>query len=121
VLRDGLLYVGASDYSRVVALDSATGRARWTTPVHGMNWGSPLVTADRVFTGTVSQKIEGTLIAHQGGLVALDRQTGRILWRLVSPPGPKDGFGGYAGSLALTGDKVIAAGFDGTLIALPAN
>ena len=121
VLRDGLIYVGASDYSRVVALDPATGRARWVTEVHGMNWGTPLVTTDRVFTGTASQNMAGTLIAHRGGLIAMDRQTGKGLWQLVSPPGPPDGFGGYAGSLALTGDKVIAAGFDGTLLALPAQ
>ena len=121
VLRDGLLYVGASDYARVVALDPATGRAWWDTEVHGMDWGSPLVTADRVFTGTASQNIEGTLIAHRGGLVALDRRSGKVLWQLVSPPGPKDGFGGYAGSLAQAGDKVIAAGFDGRLLALPLN
>ena len=121
VLRDGLLYVGASDYSRVVALDPATGRAHWVTEVHGMNWGSPLATAERVFTGTASQNIQGTLIAHQGGLVALDRQTGKVLWQLVAPPGAKEGFGGYAGSLALSEDKVIAAGFDGMLVAFPAN
>lgn len=121
VLRDGLLYVGASDYSRVVALDPVTGRARWATPVHGMNWGSPLVTEDRVFTGTVSQNMPGTVIAHQGGLVALDRRTGAVLWRLVSPPGPEGGFGGYAGSLVVAGHKLFAAGFDGALIALPAK
>ena len=119
VLRDGLLYVGGSDYARVVALDPATGRARWVTPVHGLDWGSPLVTADRVFIGTASQNIGGTLIAHQGGLVAMDRRTGQVLWQLVSPPGPRDGFGGYAGSLAQAGDKVIAAGFDGMLHAFP--
>jgi outer membrane protein assembly factor BamB len=121
VLQGGLIYVGASDYSRVVALDPASGQARWVTKVHGMNWGSPLVTADRVFTGTVSQNIEGTLIAHRGGIVALDRKTGDVLWQLIAPPGPQNGFGGYAGSLALAGDKVIAAGFDGRLIALPAE
>ncbi len=121
VLRDGLLYVGASDYSRVVVLDPANGQARWVTEVHGMNWGSPLVTAEHVFTGTASQNIEGTLIAHQGGLVALDRKTGAVIWQLVSPLAADGGFGGYAGSLTLAGDKVIAAGFDGTLIALPAR
>ena len=36
-------------------------------------------------------------------------------------PAPAEGFGGYAGSLALAGGKVIAAGFDGNLIALPAK
>ena len=121
VLRDGLLYAGASDFSRVAALDPATGRARWSTPVHGMNWGSPLVTADRVFTGTAAQNIPGTAIAHTGGIMALDRATGAVLWQLRAAPAPADGFGGYAGSLALAGDKVIAAGFDGNLIALPAH
>jgi len=121
VLRDGLIYVGASDYSRVTVLDPATGKAVWGTPVHGMNWGSPLVTPDRVFTGTASQNIEGTVIAHTGGILALDRATGAVLWQLLSPLAPENGFGGYAGSLALAGDKVIAAGFDGNLIALPAK
>ncbi len=121
VLRDGLLYVGASDFSRVTALDPATGRSRWSTEVHGMNWGTPLVTEDRVFTGTASQNLPGTVIAHTGGLLALDRATGNVLWRLVSPPTDEGKFGGYAGSLALAGDQVIAAGFDGNLVALPAK
>lgn len=121
VLRDGLLYVGASDYSRVTALEPATGRAVWSTPVHGMNWGSPLVTADRVFTGTAAQNIPGTVIDHAGGLVALDRKTGAVRWRLETPRPPEKSFGGYAGSLALVGNKVIAAGFDGRLVAYPAR
>jgi len=121
VLRDSLVYVGASDYSRVTALDPASGRARWATEVHGMNWGTPLVTADRVFTGTASQNIPGTVITHTGGLLALDRATGAVLWQLVSPAAEEGRFGGYAGSLALAGDKVIAAGFDGNLVAYPAR
>jgi outer membrane protein assembly factor BamB len=121
VLRDGIIYVGASDYSRVTALDPTTGRARWSAEVHGMNWGSPLVTADRVFTGTASQNIPGTAIAHTGGILALDRATGAVLWQLVSPAAEEGKFGGYAGSLALAGDRVIAACFDGMLIALPAK
>lgn len=121
VLRGGIIYAGASDYSRVSAIDPATGRAIWQTPVHGMNWGSPLVTEDTVFTGTVAQNIPGTLIAHTGGIVALDRATGAVKWQLLAAPAPENGFGGYAGTLALADDKVIAAGFDGKLIALPAK
>lgn len=116
---DSLLYLGASDYARVTALDPVTGRARWATLVRGMNWGSPLVTATRVFTGTASQNIPGTAIAHEGGVIALDRKTGAVLWRLPAASAAPDAFGGYAGSLALAGDKIIAAGFDGYLIALP--
>ncbi len=121
VLRDGVVYVGASDYSRVTALDPATGETRWSTAVHGMNWGSPLVTGDRVFTGAVAQNLPGTAINHAGSLVALDRATGTVLWRRLSAVPAKGEFGGYAGSLALAGDLVIAAGFDGNLIALPAK
>lgn len=120
-LRDGLIYIGASDYSRVSAIDPATGRAKWQTPVHGMNWGTPLVTGDAVFTGTAAQNIPGTLIPHVGGIVALDRATGAVKWQLLAAPAPENGFGGYAGSLALAGDTIIAAGFDGRLIALPAK
>jgi len=105
----------------VTALDPATGRARWSTPVHGLDWGTPLVTQDNVFTGTVAQNMEGTVIEHAGGIMALDRSTGAPRWQRLAAAAPENGFGGYAGSLALAGDKVIAAGFDGKLIALPAN
>ena len=121
VLADGLIYIGASDYSRVTALDPATGKARWATPVRGMNWGSPLVTADTLFTGTVAQNLSGTAIAHVGGIMALDRATGAVKWQLLANLPPENGFGGYPGSLALAGDKVIGAGLDGILIALPAG
>jgi len=119
VLRDGLLYVGGSDYARVTALDPVTGRARWGTVVHGMDWGSPLVTDRHVFIGTVNQNVPGTLIAHTAGLVKLDRATGAVIWRIVLPPAATGGFAGYAGSLALADDRVIAAGFDGNLTAYP--
>ncbi len=121
VLSGGLVYVGASDYSRVTALDPKTGRARWATPVHGMNWGTPLLTDEGVFTGTVSQNIEGTAIAHVGGIVALDRATGSVKWQVLAALPPKGGFGGYAGSLALAANKIIAAGLDGELVAFPAK
>lgn len=120
-LRDGLLYLGGSDYARVTAIDPATGRARWGTIVHGMDWGTPLVTDRAVFIGTVNQNIPGTLIAHEAGLAKLDRATGDLVWRLVLPPAAEGKFAGYAGSLALAGDKVIAAGFDGYLAAYPVN
>lgn len=119
VLKGGLIYIGASDYSRVTALDPATGKARWGTPVHGMNWGTPLVTDDMVFTGTVSQNIAGTAISHVGGIVALDRATGAVKWQLLAAPAPEGGFGGYAGTLALAGANIVAAGFDGYLVSLP--
>lgn len=121
VLRDGLLYVGGSDFARVSALDPATGRARWSTVVHGLTWGSPLVTERAVFAGTVAQNVPGTLIAHQAGLVKLDRVTGAVLWRLALPDAPEGQFAGYAGGPALSDGLVVVAGLDGTLAAFPAE
>lgn len=118
-LRDGVIYVGASDYRRVTALDPATGREHWGTDVGGMCWGWPAVTEDSVFMGTVAQNMQGTVIRHTGGLVALDRRTGAVRWRFLSPPAPENSFGGFAGSLAVAGDRVIGAGFDGKLMAFP--
>jgi outer membrane protein assembly factor BamB len=118
-LADGVIYVGASDFRRVTALDPATGRAHWSTDVGGMCWGWPALTADTIFIGTVAQNIPGTVIAHTGGIVALDRATGAVKWQYRSPLPPANGFGGQAGSLAVSGDRVIALGFDGVLTAWP--
>lgn len=120
-IRDGLLYVGGSDYARVSAIDPETGRARWSTIVQGMAWGTPLLTERNVFIGTVNQNVPGTLIEHVAGLVKLDRRDGSVVWQLVLPKAPEGQFAGYAGSLALADDKVIAAGFDGFLTAFPAE
>jgi outer membrane protein assembly factor BamB len=119
VLREGVVYFGSSDYARLTALDPRTGRAHWSTRIHGLSWGSPLVTDRYVFAGTVNQNVPGTLIAHQAGLVKLDRASGAVLWRLALPDAKEGHFAGYAGGPALAGDRVVAAGLDGWLTAWP--
>ncbi len=119
VLRDSVIYVGASDYRRITAFDPGTGHALWGTDVRGMAWGSPVVADHTVFIGTAAQNIPGTVIHHTGGIVALDRRTGGIQWQVLAPAPPEGQFGGFPGTLALDGDRLIAAGFDGTLVALP--
>jgi outer membrane protein assembly factor BamB len=118
-LRDGLLYLGGSDYARISAIDPATGRARWSTVVHGLSWGTPLVTERHVFAGTVNQNLPGTLIDHRAGLVKLDRATGAVRWRLELPRAPEGQFAGYAGGPVLADGKVVVAGLDGWLAAFP--
>ncbi len=118
-VADGTLYIGSSDFRRVSALDPRDGRQRWSTDVLGLSWGSPVVTADTVFAGTAGQDLSTTVIAHRGGIVALDRSTGAIRWRheTAAPAGAP--FNGIAGSLALVDDLVIAADVHGTVLALP--
>jgi outer membrane protein assembly factor BamB len=120
-LRDGLLYVGGSDFARVSAIDPATGRAKWSTVVHGLSWGTPLVTDRFVFAGTVNQNLPGTLIEHHAGLVKLDRETGTVLWRLELSPAAEGGFAGHAGGPVLADDRIVVAGLDGYLSAYPAE
>jgi len=118
-LVDGLLYIGGSDYRRISALDPATGKARWVTDVFGITWGTPVVTADTVFAGTSAQV--PAAIAHSGGITALDRRTGAVKWRRVTPLPAGAERAGYLGSLVFANDKLIGAGFDGVLVAYPAH
>jgi outer membrane protein assembly factor BamB len=116
-LVDGVAYLGASDFRRVGAFDPATGRPLWLADVRGLTWGTPVVTADMVYAGTHAQY--PAYLHHEAGIVALDRRTGAAKWRVALPLPPGAERAGYIGSLALAGDMLIAAGFDGTLAAYP--
>jgi outer membrane protein assembly factor BamB len=116
---DGIAYVGGSDFRRISAIDPATGRTLWATDVRGLTWGSPVVTADTVYAGTSAQN--PAAIHHEGGITALDRRTGAVKWRHVVPLPTSAERAGYIGSLVLTDGKIIGAGFDGILVAYPAN
>ena len=120
-IAGGTIYVGASDYRRVTAFDAATGRVRWATDVRGMTWGTPALGERTVYAASAAQNFPGTVIHHEGGIVALDRGTGAVKWRWASPEPPENSLGGFAGSLALDHGRLFAAGLDGNLIALPAN
>lgn len=117
-LRDGVLYVGGSDWARVSAFDPATGRPHWEAAVGGMSWGTPVVMEDTVFAGAAGQR--GALIAHRGGVVALDRRTGAIKWRHpLAFADEQSPLAGVAGSLATDGERLFAADAAGTLLAWP--
>jgi eukaryotic-like serine/threonine-protein kinase len=114
----GAVYVGGSDWARVSEFEAKTGRTRWATSVGGLSWGTPLVTDDTVYAGTVCQR--GALLPHRGGVVAIERRTGILKWRVEQGfPDKAAPFGGVPGSLARDDARILAAGFDGYLIALP--
>jgi outer membrane protein assembly factor BamB len=91
-VRDGVAYVGSSDAASVGAFDVRTGRPLWQADVHGWAWG------------------------HRAGVMALDRATGRVVWRYESPAAPKGAFG-FPGSPALGDGLVFVSGLDGHLYA----
>jgi outer membrane protein assembly factor BamB len=113
-IRDAVAYVGSSDAAALFAYDARDGRRRWATDVHGWAWGQPAVGARRVYAGTSSQV--GYLAQHAGGLLALDRATGAIVWRYASAA-PDSGAYGFPGSPALGDGRVFAGGLDGRVYA----
>lgn len=118
-LDGGLLYIGGSDFRRVSAVEPKTGRMRWSTDVRGLSWGTPLVTNAVVYASTAGQNLEGTVIQHTGGIVAIERSSGAVKWRFPIIGNAGDAFVGSAGSLTSAAGMLIAATLDGRLVALP--
>jgi outer membrane protein assembly factor BamB len=114
VVRDGVVYVGSSDAARVDALDAATGRSLWEADVRGTAWGQPAVTADRVLVGTEAQA--GYITPHSAGILALERSTGRPVWRFPLPAAERRPCG-LAQSPAVGGGLVFFGALDGRLYA----
>jgi len=118
-LVDGVLYVGSSDSQRVRALDPATGAARWVRHVGGWTWGTPLVSGDLVYYGTVGAA--EYFVPQRASLGALDRATGVPVWKTDIELDPARYMTGYGASFAYDHGIVVAAGLDGALLGLPAG
>ena len=86
----------------VVALNAATGKARWRRHI-GPTESSPLVAAGRLFVGD-----------WLGDVYALDPGTGRTVWRFRAGGQVKDG-------MAVSSGRVFFGAYDGHLYALRAR
>jgi alcohol dehydrogenase (cytochrome c) len=84
----GRVFLGTAD-NHLVALDQRTGIEVWRVNIEdarqcGCNsTGAPLVVRNMVITG-----VTGGDSAHRGYLSAFDVNTGRMLWRFYTIPGP---------------------------------
>lgn len=113
-IRNGIAYVGSSDAGKIMAIDVASGGARWDADVLGASWGTPAV-ADRVLY--VATRGQAGAFTHSAGVLALDRATGRILWRFRFPTPGGAAFSGVAGSPALGAGRLLVAAVDGRVYA----
>src|SRR5678810_644283 len=78
VVRDGVIYTGASDATQVSAIDEGSGKPRWKTAVPGWAWPRTAVN-DRLVIAAVSGA--GAYPGFRAGaLVALDRANGAVRW-----------------------------------------
>jgi len=86
-MGEGMLFVGQLD-ANVVALDIATGREVWKTPIEDWHNGYSITSAPLYYDGIVYSGISGGELGIRGRLTALDAKTGKILWRVYTVPGP---------------------------------
>ena len=113
-IRDRVAYVGSSDGALLSAFDARGGRPVWRTDAGGWAWGQPAVTADRVYIGTVGTK--NYMVEHLGAALAVDRATGRPVWRHPAPAADDRPYG-FGGSPAAGGGRVFFPSLDGRLYA----
>jgi outer membrane protein assembly factor BamB len=114
VIRDGLIYIGSSDANAVFAMDERNGGRLWKSDVRGWAWGTPAVTPSRVYVGTSTQV--GYNASAEPGAYALDRSSGRIVWRHPLAPSASGAYG-FPGSPAAGADLVFFGGLDGRVYA----
>jgi len=81
------LYMGTLD-ARLVALDTKSGRPRWSATVADMKAGysvtlAPLVVKDKVIIG-----VGGGDLGIRGYIAAYNAETGKEVWRFYTIPGP---------------------------------
>ena len=116
---NSLAYIGSSDLRRITCFDPKDGRIIWKTDVFGDPWGKPVLTEKFLYDGT------GAIVPYEmreeGGVVALDRQTGKLAWRWPLPNPPGTYYYGFAASPALADGLLVIGGLDGTLYAFPAG
>jgi len=114
-VRDGILYIGSSDYQQLLAIDARTGKRVWNVNLDGSVWSSPAVTAKSIYVGVVG--VADYFIEHRGGFFAVDRATGKVAWRfpMSAIPGAVDH--GVASSPAAADGLVFFGGLDGTFYA----
>jgi outer membrane protein assembly factor BamB len=140
-VQAGIVYVGTSDTSRLMALDAKSGRLRFNFDAKGYVFSSAALAGGRVYFGS-----------HNGRLYALGAGDGRVAWtfqteaskqdplHLLTPDGSFDrnGFaavfrdfrdmyidlyrfrsiGGILSSPAVAGDVLYVGSLDGHLYAL---
>lgn len=116
-LHDGKLYIGSSDAQQLFAIDAATGKRAWNVNLDGSVWSSPAVTAKQVFVGVVG--VEPYFIPHHGGFFAVDKQTGKVVWRFPMGQVPGSVDSGVASSPAIDNANglVLFGGLDGNFYA----
>lgn len=119
VVVDGIAYFGSSAAGQVVGADIRDGAVVWRAQVGGMPWARPSAEGSMVYAAALSTEAQGPV---HGGVHAIDRFTGKILWSVDAgqalrwqPEGP--GFGVGTQPL-VTEELIIFTALDGVVYAV---
>jgi polyvinyl alcohol dehydrogenase (cytochrome) len=116
----GTVYVGDAAAS-IHAVDAATGQARWTTKVDNQPnasiWSSPVVAGSTLYVGVASVAKQ---VGFRGSVVALNAETGTVLWQTYMVPEGADGAGVFAVPAIDEGRKRLYVGTQNAYSANPA-
>ncbi len=82
----GMVFVGALD-GRLIALDAATGKVKWTTVTFDQAQPYTITGAPRVVKGKVIIGNGGAELGVRGYVTAYDAMTGKKVWRFYTIPG----------------------------------
>jgi outer membrane protein assembly factor BamB len=115
-IRDGVLYIGSSDYQQLFAIDATTGRQVWQFDTGGSPWSTPAVTGKFVYVGAVGIP-NLDYIDHRGAFFAVDRFTGKLVWRYPMTAIAGSRVYGVASSPVVDSGVVFFGGLDGTFYA----
>ena len=114
-LAHDTLVIGDLKAPNMIGVDARTGDLRWITQLngdsHAIITGSPVLARDTIYVGTSQSGVS----TFPGAVVALDAQTGTILWRTYSLPNPDGLAGGYWGAVMFASPAVDLA--DGLVFA----
>ncbi|MBA4137888.1 MAG: hypothetical protein C0518_11270 [Opitutus sp.] len=110
-------YTGSSDLRRITAVEAATGKVVWRTDIFGIAWPAPAITEKIVYAAAGGY--EPYQVRHVGGLCAIDRGSGKLLWRWPAPKSAHQYEQGFAASPVIARDTLVIGSMDGTLYAFP--
>jgi outer membrane protein assembly factor BamB len=100
-MQDGRAYASSSDGRYVEAVEAASGKPVWTFQTDSNFFGSPSIAGDVVYAGD-----------FQGRLHAIDKRTGKELWRFVAE-GSR-----MLSTPVIAGDRVYVGADDGSVFAI---
>ncbi|HXQ86457.1 MAG TPA: PQQ-binding-like beta-propeller repeat protein, partial [Gaiella sp.] len=86
-IGEGKVFIGQLD-GNLVALDQDTGAVAWKTQVGSWRKGYTITAAPLYYDGMVITGVSGGEFSIRGRVQAYDAETGKLVWRFYTIPGP---------------------------------